>query len=78
MDGAAALFARLPQHRRTGLRPTSAKGKLRMKLADLSSAELRLELAEAEASRPRSHRATWIKKDRVAAVTKELVERGCF
>jgi hypothetical protein len=48
------------------------------KLRDLSGAELRLELAEAEAERPRSWRGSWLKKDRIAAATAALVEKGCF
>lgn len=45
---------------------------------DLSSAELRIELACAQAERPRSWRGAFLKKDRIAAITRELVERGSF
>lgn len=44
----------------------------------LSSAELRLELAEAESERPRTIKASIIKRDRIKAVTRELIERGAF
>jgi hypothetical protein len=50
----------------------------RARLRDLSGVELRLELAEAEAERVKSWRASWLKKDRIAAITGELVERGSF
>lgn len=44
----------------------------------LSSCELRLELAEAVADRPKTIRGITLKKNRIRAVTKELVERGAF
>lgn len=47
-------------------------------LRDLSGAELRLELAEAEASRSRTIKAKLARRDRIKAITRELVERGCF
>ena len=47
-------------------------------LRELSACELRLELAEAEATRV----TTWVgsarKKNRIRAVTRELIERGSF
>jgi hypothetical protein len=45
---------------------------------DLSAAELRLELAEAEAIQPRTIVAQCRKKNRIAAVTNALLERGSF
>lgn len=45
---------------------------------DLSSAELRLELAEAEYERPKTLRAIVLKKNRIRAITAELVQRGSF
>jgi hypothetical protein len=45
---------------------------------DLSSAELRLDLAEAVASRPRTWREVWLKKDRIRDLTNELIKRGSF
>jgi hypothetical protein len=47
-------------------------------LEDLSSCELRLELAEAEQSRSKTWKGRAAKKDRIAAITVELVERGTF
>jgi hypothetical protein len=47
-------------------------------LRDLSSAELRLELAEAEADRPKSQVGFTRKKNRIAAITRELCQRGAF
>jgi hypothetical protein len=48
------------------------------RLSDLTSAELRLELAEAEASRSRTIRAKFARKDRIRDITRELVARGAF
>lgn len=45
---------------------------------DLSSVELRLELAEAEASRPATLRGICLKRNRIRDVTAELCERGAF
>jgi hypothetical protein len=47
-------------------------------LRQLSGAELRLELAEATAIRVTTWKGRFIKRDRIAAVTAELIERGCF
>lgn len=47
-------------------------------LRDLTSAELRIELACTEAERPRTWKGALLKKDRIAAITRELVERGSF
>lgn len=47
-------------------------------LRDLTSAELRLELAEAEQQRVTAWRGRFLKRDRIAAITAELVERGAF
>lgn len=48
------------------------------RLADLSGVELRLELAEAEAERPRTVKGVCFRRSRIRAVTAELVSRGCF
>lgn len=45
---------------------------------DLSNAELRLDLAEAEAVRPATIRGVCLKKNRKAAITAELLRRGAF
>jgi hypothetical protein len=45
---------------------------------DLSSAELRLLLAEAEAQRPASIVAICRKKNRISHITAALIERGAF
>lgn len=47
-------------------------------LRELSSAELRLELAEAEAIRVTAWKGRFQKRDRIATITAELIERGCF
>lgn len=47
-------------------------------LRELSSCELRLELAEAEAERPKTIVAACRKKNRIRAVLAELIERGSF
>lgn len=47
-------------------------------LRELSAAELRLELAEAEAERVTTWKGRFIKQDRIAAIVAELIERGCF
>ena len=47
-------------------------------MTDLSNTELRLELAAAEAEKPRSWKASFIKRDRIAAITQELVKRGAY
>jgi hypothetical protein len=47
-------------------------------LRELSGCELRLELAEAVAERPRTLKAIIFKRNRIAAVTAALVERGAF
>lgn len=44
----------------------------------LSSAELRLDLAEAVESKPRTIRDSIVRKDRIQALTQELVRRGSF
>lgn len=44
----------------------------------LSSAELRLDLAEALASDPRTIVAACRKRNRIRALTRELIERGSF
>jgi len=44
----------------------------------LSSAELRLDLAEAEAERPKTIRGCVLKKNRIRDLTHELVQRGSF
>lgn len=49
-----------------------------MSLAHLSGTELRIELACAEAERPKTIRSCCLKKNRIQAITAELVERGCF
>jgi hypothetical protein len=45
---------------------------------DLTSVELRLDLAEAEAFRPATLRAITLKRNRIRDLTRELVERGSF
>jgi hypothetical protein len=47
-------------------------------LAELTACELRLALAEAEAEHPRSWKGIWIKRDRVQALTAELLRRGAY
>jgi hypothetical protein len=47
-------------------------------LRDLSGAELRLELAEAETIRVTTWKGRFLKRDRIKAVTAELLERGCY
>ena len=47
-------------------------------LSALSSCELRLELAEAEASKVTTWKGSFQKKDRIAEITRELIERGAF
>jgi len=47
-------------------------------LDDLSSAELRLELAEAEAERPKTIVGACRKKNRISRITQILVDRGSF
>lgn len=47
-------------------------------LSDLSNAELRLDLAEAEAERPRTIVASCRRKNRLEALTAELLRRGAF
>lgn len=44
----------------------------------MTSIELRLQLAEAQAHRPRTLREIWLKKDRIRDLTNELVQRGAF
>lgn len=46
--------------------------------ADLSGAELRLDLAEAQAERPTTLRASCLKKNRIRDLTAELVRRGAY
>jgi hypothetical protein len=47
-------------------------------LRDLSPAELRLELAEAEAARASTWKGGFAKRDRIAAITARLVKLGSF
>jgi len=47
-------------------------------LQTLSNAELRLELAETEAFRPKTLKAICQKRSRIEAVTNILLERGAF
>lgn len=47
-------------------------------LTSLSSVELRLELAEAEAMKPQTIVAQCRRKNRIEAITNELVKRGDF
>lgn len=47
-------------------------------MKDLSPAELRLELAEAEAIVPRTIVAGCRKRNRLRAITRELIGRGSF
>lgn len=47
-------------------------------LRERSSAELRLDLAEAEYERARSWNGSWKRKNLIAAITAELVARGSF
>jgi hypothetical protein len=49
-----------------------------MPLNELSNVELRLELAEAEYQRPKTLKGICQKRNRIAAVTALLVERGAF
>ena len=44
----------------------------------LSSCELRLELAEAEASRSRTIKQSILRRDRIKSITHELIERGAY
>jgi hypothetical protein len=48
------------------------------RLQKMGSAELRLELAEAEYEKPKSWRASALKKDRIQLVLNELVKRGAY
>lgn len=50
----------------------------RARLRALTSVELRLELAEAEQVRVTAWKGRFLKTDRLAAITGELVERGAF
>lgn len=47
-------------------------------LYELSSAELRLDLAEAQSQRPATIKAACFKKSRIRDLTAELVRRGSF
>jgi hypothetical protein len=47
-------------------------------LREMSAAELRLELAEAEATRVTTWKGRFLKQDRIEALTRELIDRGCF
>jgi hypothetical protein len=47
-------------------------------LAELTACELRLAIAEAEAEHPRSWKGIWIKRDRIQALTAELLRRGAY
>jgi hypothetical protein len=49
-----------------------------MPLNELSSVELRLELAEAQAVRVTTWKGRFQKQDRIEAITNELLERGSF
>jgi hypothetical protein len=44
----------------------------------LTSVELRLELAEAQASKVTTWKGRFLKRDRIAAATSELLRRGAF
>jgi hypothetical protein len=45
---------------------------------ELSATELRLELAEAEYTRATTWKGVHLRQDRIAAVTRELIDRGAF
>jgi hypothetical protein len=45
---------------------------------ELSSAELRLDLAVAESQKPNSLRAICLKRDKVRDITNELIRRGSY
>jgi hypothetical protein len=49
-----------------------------LNFSEMSSTELRLELAEAEGTRVTSWRGSFLRKDRIAAITRELIDRGAF
>lgn len=51
---------------------------MKSSLGSLSSVELRLELAEALAERARTWKGRFAKQDRIAALTRELIDRGSF
>jgi hypothetical protein len=44
----------------------------------LSGAELRLDLAAAEAEKPQTIRGIMLKRNKVRDLTQELVKRGCY
>lgn len=47
-------------------------------LTELSSAELRVELAHEEATKAKSWRGSYLRRDRIKAITRELIDRGSF
>lgn len=60
------------------IRELNREGSMKYRFEEMSSAELRLEIAELEYERARSWNGIWRKQNRLNEVTAELLRRGSF